>query len=134
MIKVSLDEDAQVITINVTANNPKEAKAVNLLLREYFPNEVKRIINTGEAIPLYDPTLPSSPSSPNIMRNTLIGGLLGFIIAAAIIIIMFMTDSAIHCENDLIEAFSDITVLGVIPIIQTKDTQAYVSSSTKKRS
>ena len=130
MIKVSLDEEAQTITINVTSPNPKEAKAVNLLLQKHFPLEVKRVINTGEAIPFYEPSLPESPSSPNIMRNTLIGALLGFVLAAAIIILMFMTDSAIHCEADLSEAFSDISVLGVIPVSQAKDTQAYASSST----
>ncbi len=133
MIKVSLDEDSQVITINVTANNPKEAKAVNLLLEKYFPDEVKRVINTGEAIPLYEPTLPKAPSSPNITRNTLIGAILGFVLAAAIIILLFMTDSSVHSETDLTEAFEDIPVLGVIPIIQAKDTQAYVSTSPSQK-
>ena len=133
MIKVSLDEDSQVITINVTSANPKEAKAVNLLLQKNFPEEVTRVINTGEAIPLYEPTLPTSPSSPNIIRNTLIGAILGFVIATAIIILMFMTDAAIHSETDLTDVFSDVSVLGVIPVIQTKDSQAYVSSSSSKQ-
>ena len=134
MIKVSLDEEAQTITINVTSTNPKEAKTVNLLLQEYFPEEVKRIINTGEAVPLYEPTRPSSPSSPNITRNTLIGALLGFVLAAAIIILIFMTDSAIHNETELSQLFEDISVLGVIPVIQVKDTQAYVNSNQSQNS
>lgn len=134
MIRVSLDEDSQVITINVVASNPKEAQAVNLFLERHFPDEVKRIINTGEAVSLYEPTLPKSPSSPNVSRNTLIGAIVGFVIAAAIIILMFMTDSAVHSETDLTEAFGDISVLGVIPVIQAKDAQNYVSTTPKQRS
>lgn len=134
MISVSLDEDSQTITINVTTTNPKEAKLVNWLILQHFPDEVKRIINTGEAIPFdEEPTLPTAPSSPNIMRNTAIGALLGFVAAAAIIILLFMTDSAVHSEADLTKAFDDISVLGVIPVIQTKDTQAYVSTNKKKQ-
>ena len=133
MINVSLDEDSQVITINVTSPNPKEAKTVNLLLQKNFPEEATRVINTGEAVPLYEPTLPTSPSSPNITRKTLIGAIIGFVIATAIVILMFMTDSAIHSETDLTDTFSDISVLGVIPVIQTKDSQIYVSPSNPKQ-
>ena len=133
MIKATPGDETEIITINVTSTNPREAKLVNLLLLKHFPDEIKRVIDTGEAKELYTPTLPTTPSSPNVARNTLIGGLLGFIIAAAIVILTFMTDSAIHSEADLTDAFSDISVLGVIPIIQTKDSPTYISESKSKK-
>ena len=135
MIKATPGNDTEIITINVTSTNPKEAKLVNLLLLKHFPDEIKRVINTGEAKELYEPTLPTAPSSPNISKKTLTGALIGFAIAVAIIFLLFLTDSAIHSEADLTEAFDDISILGVIPTIQSKDSQVYssVPSTQKKR-
>ena len=132
MIKATPGDETEIITINVTASSPSEAQCVNILLLKYFPDEIKRVIDTGEAKALYDPTV-GVQTSPNIVRNTLLGALLGFIIAAAIILLIFMTDSTIHSETDLTEVFNDIPVLGVIPIIQAKDTQAYSNESKNSK-
>lgn len=133
MIKATPGDETEIITINVTSANPKEAKLINLLLLKHLPDEVKRVINTGEAKELYEPTLPTSPSSPNAIKDALSGGLIGFIIAVAIIFLLFLTDSAIHSEADLIEAFGDISILGVVPNIQSKDSQVYAANVTSKK-
>ena len=63
------------------------------------------------------------------------GGLLGFVIAAAIILILFMLDTAIRDEHDLANAFDDITILGVIPVIQsTTKAQGNEQVNEKKNS
>ena len=133
MIKATAGDETEVITITVTSANPQEAKLVNMLLLKHFPDEVKRIIDTGELRVINEPSLPTSPSSPNITRNTLTGGLIGFIIAVAIVFLMFLTDSSIHSETDLNEAFSDISILGVIPNIQSKESQTYIYASSKSK-
>ena len=133
MIKAAPGNETEVITITVTSANPQEAKLVNMLLLKHFPDEVKRIIDTGELRVINEPSLPTSPSSPNITKNTLTGGLIGFVIAVAIVFLMFLTDSSIHSETDLNESFSDISILGVIPNIQSKESQAYIYASSKNK-
>ena len=131
-IKASTDEDSQTIEISITTTDPKEAQFINELLLKHFVPEVKRIIDTGEARVINEPTLPLSPSSPNITRNTMVGALIGFVLAMAIILLIYMMDTSVHNENDLLEIFDDITVLGSIPLIQSKDAQVYANINHKK--
>ena len=132
MISASAIDDTEIISVKITSPSPEEAYLVNCLLLEELTPETKRIVKAGAVESIYDPTYPSVPSSPNIARNTFIGGLLGFVIAAAIITLLFMLDSAVHDEQDLNNAFDDVTILGVIPIIQsTKPTHIETSGNTK---
>ena len=118
MISASEINDTEIISVKVTSTSPEEAYLINSLLLQELTPETKRIVKAGAVESLYEPTLPSSPSSPNILRNTVVGALLGFIVAAAIIVLLFMLDSAVRDEKDLTTTFENITILGVIPVIQ----------------
>lgn len=131
-IRATAGEESEIITINVTTTNPKEAKLINDFLFVHLKGEVKNVINTGEPKQIYDPTEPTSPSSPNVSKKTITGAFIGFVIAAAIIMMIYMMDTAVHDENDLSENFDDITILGVIPLIHTKDAQVYSNTNIKK--
>ena len=132
-VKATAGDETEIITINVTTVNAKEAKLINEKLFDHLKGQVKEVINTGEPRQIYEPTEPTSPSSPNVTKNTITGALIGFVIAAAIIIMLYMMDTAVHDENDLSEAFDNITILGVIPLIHSKDAQVYASTNIKKR-
>lgn len=130
MISASAISDTEIISVKITSPSPEEAYLVNCLLLEELTPETKRIVKAGAVEPIYDPTYPSSPSSPNISRNTVIGALLGFVVASAIIILLFMLDSAVRDEHDLTSTFNDITILGVIPVIHgNSKVVPYVASS-----
>ena len=128
-ITASEISDTEIISIKVTTDNPYEAQLINKLLFEALQPEVIRVAKVGAVEALYEPTLPSAPSSPNVLKNTVIGALLGFALAAAIIFILYMFDSAVHDEQDLSNAFDDVTILGVIPIIQTTKPQNHSETS-----
>ena len=129
MISASTIADTEIISIKITSASPEEACLVNQLLLKELTPETKRIVKAGAVEPIYEPTLPVNPSSPNISRNTVIGGLLGFVAAAAIVLLQYMLDSAVHDEQDLSNAFEDVTILGVIPIIQVAKPQAHGDNS-----
>ena len=59
--------------------------------------------------------LPSSPSSPNTMKNMAAGGLLGLLIAAGIIVLVFVLDDTIKTPDD-VEHYLGLNVLTSIPI------------------
>ena len=132
-VKATPENETEVITINVTSTSAKEAKLINEKLFEHLKGQVNEIINAGEPRQIYEPTEPTSPSSPNITKNTILGALVGFLLALCIIVFLYMLDTTIHDENNLTEEFSDITMLGVIPVILSKDAQVYSSTNTKKR-
>ncbi len=130
MISASPIDETEIISIKVTSTSPEEACLVNVLLLEELTPETKRIVKAGAVESIYDPTMPSAPSSPNTTKNTIIGALIGFVIAVAIILILFMLDSAVRDEKDLTTAFESITILGVIPVIQATPKASAESADT----
>ena len=58
--------------------------------------------------------LPEGPSSPNVMKNIVIGGLIGFVIAAAVIIVLFLLDDTIMSVDD-VQKYLELSVLASIP-------------------
>ena len=133
MISASEIDDTEIISVKVTSTSPEEAYLINCLLLQELTPETKRIVKAGAVESLYEPTLPSSPSSPNILRNTIVGALLGFMVAAAIIILLFMLDSAVRDEKDLTTTFENITILGVIPVIQASSKATADAADTAKK-
>ena len=59
--------------------------------------------------------LPDSPSSPSVMRNTLIVAILGILISAGIIILVFMLDDTVKTPED-VETYLGLNVLASIPV------------------
>ena len=64
---------------------------------------------------LWIPVLPDQPSSPNILLNTLIGALLGFIISCIIILLLDMLDIKIKSKEEIANKYS-LPILGSIPL------------------
>ena len=56
--------------------------------------------------------------SPNILKNTAVGFLLGLLLAAAFVVIRELTDKRVRSESDLEEQFG-IPVIGTIPDYRT---------------
>ncbi len=118
MISTVVDEDTRFFSVGVTSRTPKEAQRVceaviasfNIVLEE------RNIINSAEGIVLDDATYPTSPSSPNITTNTLVGAVIGLVISlAALLVIGFLKDS-VDGEDYIINAYRNtIPVLAVIP-------------------
>jgi capsular polysaccharide biosynthesis protein len=58
--------------------------------------------------------IPLEPSSPNVLRSTLIGGITGCLLVSVAIMIYMVSNDSIKTVED-IEKYLDMTTLGVIP-------------------
>ncbi len=83
-----------------------------------FANIVISPIDSAEA--------PASPSSPSTFRNTIIAAFIGAVLAALVIVIIYMFDDKMKKVED-VEKYLDLSVLGVIPFIETKREKKYQS-------
>ena len=45
--------------------------------------------------------LPEKPASPSLPKNTAIGGILGLLLVAAIVVVRFLLDDTIKTEEDV---------------------------------
>ena len=55
------------------------------------------------------------PDSPSLSKNTLIGAVLGFVLAAAVVIVQFIMNDTIRKEED-IEKYLDTNMLTQLPL------------------
>ena len=77
--------------------------------------------------------LSSSPVSPNVFKNMIIGAALGIIIAIAVIVIMHITDDTIKSPDE-IEKYLGISTLATIPVMSEAEYDGKGSSSGHSKS
>ena len=87
------------------------------MLIHVFTNEVKETLNINNITTVDDAKLQTSPVSPSVPKNIVIGGLVGAILSIGIIFIRFMLDNRLHTKED-VEKYLEIPNLGVIPYFE----------------
>ena len=119
-IHVSTPTDTRILTIAVNDKDPMMAKKIADAVREASKAQIQSVMETVNTVE--EAKLPESPISPNTKMNTLIGFMLGFVIAIAVIIIRFMLDDTIKAQED-VEKYLGLSVLGLIPELETTDSK-----------
>lgn len=117
MISAQQENETEILTIKATASDPRVAKFVAATITEVLQYEVPQKIGATSNKLLQPATFSERPSSPNVRQMTMVGLLLGAALACGIIFLTVVFDTVVRTEDDLIENFPDIPVLGVIPNI-----------------
>ena len=65
------------MSISVTDDDPKEAKQIADTLRKAVSVQITEIMNADSVNTVEEGNLPTSPSSPNVKKNMMLGALLG---------------------------------------------------------
>ena len=109
----------RIITISVEDPDPYAAQEIADTLRELASEHIKDVTDT-EAVNVADfANLPVEPSSPHKMRDTVIGGAVGFALACAVILALHLMDNTIKTSED-VEKYLGTSVLGAIPMLDSK--------------
>ena len=114
-IEVSTPPDTRILSIKVSDENPKKAKEVTNALRKAVSVQITDIMDAKSVNTVEEASLPTKPSSPNKKKNTLVGMLLGILIAIACIVIKYVSDDTIKTPED-VEKYLDLSVLAVLPV------------------
>ena len=99
MISCSQVESTLIFQVNVTSTSPQLASDVANTIAELAPDEIVRVLKVGGVEVVDYASVPTSPSSPNLAKNILIG----FAVAFALAFIIYLTKDF------------DIPVLGTVP-------------------
>lgn len=114
MITISNPNDSRMLIISTMQPDPELAKSVAdtvaQISSEYIAEKMEvtapKIIEEGE-VPIFQ-------SSPNLLRNTAIGGMLGILAAVFLICVAVILNDSIQTEDD-IERYLQLPVLAVVP-------------------
>ena len=129
MISVATLTDTRIIKITVTDTDPYRAQDIANAVRVAASSHISSVMDI-EAVNVVDyANLPEAPVSPNSMKNAVIGGLLGGIIAVAVVVVIFLMDDTIKNPDD-VERYLGLSVLASIPF----DESMAVTNKKKKKS
>lgn len=131
MISVSTIEDTRQVVIYAKSTDPYLAQEVANMTREVAAERIEEVMkDSGVSVStVYEASLPTTPSSPNNTRNTMLGFIIGVVIAVAIIILRFILDDTIKTTDD-IERYLNLSVLATIPL---QDDDSYKKGKNKKK-
>ena len=114
--KVSIEsvKDTQIISVLVVDTIPERAQDIANETANIFKDSIGDIMKVDNVQILDGAKLPDKPSSPNIMRNTAIGVVLGLILGVMIAMFKELADTTIKTQEDINQYF-DLPVIGIIP-------------------
>jgi polysaccharide export protein, MPA1 family len=113
-IKVTVPVDTRIVSISVTDRAPEEASRIANSLREVAAQKIISVTRVSDVTTLEEARPATSPSSPNIRRNTMVGFLAGAVIMVVTVLLVELLDTRVKRPED-IEDVLQIALLGVVP-------------------
>ena len=104
----------EIFAIKVTDPDPQIAAKIANTIAETTKVEIIRVFESGSVKVVDQAKVPKTPSSPNIILNTLVGAILGFIISILGVVIRNSFDLSVKGEEDL-RSHYNVPILGIIP-------------------
>ena len=119
--------------VTVRSASPIEAEHIANVIAEVLPERIAEIVD-GSSVRIVDYAIvPAHRSAPSYTKNTVIGFVIGTVLAAGIVIVRFLineqNDEVIHSSDDLRQLYPDIKVLALIPDMRLSDRKGYYYSS-----
>lgn len=134
IVNLNLNETYQSLSGKVTLENPTNSRILRITVRDENPQMAKKIadeiakVSAAFIAEKMDQDAPSTiqygysdgqPVSPNILKNTAIGVLIGGFLAVAIIVVAYLFNDTIMNGED-VEKKLGLNVLGTLPLEETE--------------
>ena len=128
MLSASQVDDTEIFQVYITHPDPNEAARIANAVANIAPSQIENFVE-GSSCKIIDyAAVPNERVSPSYSRNTLLGGVIGCILAIAVLTVRHLMDVRLKTEEDL-EQFFELPVLGQIPSFsqggQRRDRQGY---------
>jgi capsular polysaccharide biosynthesis protein len=126
MVSASSVDDTEVMQIVTTGADPEEISVITNAMVEVLSDRVATIVEGCSAQVVDYSVAPTSAVSPDVRSYAMKGLLLGFVLSAAVIIVLSLLDNTIRNEDDLLSSYDEIPVLASIPnLLNNKNGYGY---------
>ena len=124
MTKIQSIDNTEIFQISVSSHDPMDSYRLVEAMQKIAPDLIKGIKDTAK-ISVVDPViLPVTPSSPNILLNTMLGGILGFLLSILLSFLWEILDVKVKNQEDLLRQYQ-IPILGSIPDFDFKSRKQF---------
>lgn len=132
MIQAAAVNGTEIFKIEVTSPDPQEAELIANTIAQVLPEKIASIVEGSSARIVDYAVVPVEQDSPSLVKNTLIGAVLGFVLACGVVVVLELMDEQIH-DSDYLQQTYDIPVLAVIPdLLSYKSTNEYHQSAEQR--
>lgn len=114
-VSVTSPNDTRVIAITVSDSSPVQAMRIANAVRDASSLHISNVMDIEAVNVVETANVPAYKSSPSTGKNTMLGGLIGIFIVAAITVVRYLTNDTIRTAED-VERYLDLSTLAVIPI------------------
>lgn len=122
MLSVETSTDTRIVAIRVRDTDPYRAAEIANSVRDVAAQHIQSVMDIEAVNVVETANIPDHKASPSLSRNGVIGGLLGVLLAAVIVIAVYLTNDTIRTTED-VERYLKLSVLGSIPL-QGKEKKA----------
>ena len=116
-VQVTVPADTRIVSILVSDHKPDEASRIANALREVAAQKIISVTRVSDVTTLEEARPATSPSSPNIRRNTILGFGAGAGLVIVVVLLIELLDDRVKRPED-IEEVMHLSLLGVIPNLE----------------
>lgn len=113
-IQIVVPLNTRVISIGVTNEDPRVSALIANELASVSSEKLMNMVDGAKVNLISKADIPSSPISPNIMKNVILGGILTMFISISIVFLKIVLDSRVRRPED-IELTMPVEVIGIVP-------------------
>ncbi|WP_249030534.1 YveK family protein [Tannockella kyphosi] len=114
MISAASVNSTEVFSVTVTSESPSDASAIANTIGLVLPESISNVVDGSDVRIVDYAVTPVSQSSPSTSKDTIMGAMLGLVIAVGIIVVAALFDNTIRSE-DYITQTIDYPILAFIP-------------------
>lgn len=114
-VSTANESNTRILTLTVENEDPYMAKTIVDELTKVMVSRTAEIMGTAEPKIVEEGSVNETPVSPSPIKNVVIGGLLGMLLAGAIIVIQYLMNDSIKTPED-VEKYLGLNTLGTIPM------------------
>ena len=115
-LKINTAEDTAIINVSATTNDAILSQAICQALCDVAPEMLSSIVGAGAVRTLG--TVPAAvKTGPNALKNGLLGGVAGLLLAAAVVFVIYLCDTTVKSKEEL-QRMTDLPILGEIPSLK----------------
>lgn len=119
-LSVVPSNDTQILTITYKTADEKNLVPIINSITDVFMVNSKILIPNGSVHIIEAAQVPTGPVSPNKTLNTIIGFIIGVIVAIGVVLVMDYFDNTVKSKDDLERVLEDIPVIGKIPYVEER--------------
>lgn len=131
-ISITNPEDSRILQVTVVHPNPQLACDIANSLAENLAERVAEVTDTTKPSSVEEAVPARYPFSPSKSRNATLGGVIGMLIALAIILVRFYSDMSLKSEDDVAK-YLKLATLATVPFEKSIGNDKNAKKSKKKK-